>query len=523
MAMATGMPMKHHKRAEGGGLQRINLRRGAVGLCIWGLASGAFAQAVQGVRVVPRFSVSETWTDNLALRSTAKDSALITTLSPGLSMSSSSGRIRGALDYALNGLLYSKTEERKGHVQHALTAQAHVDVVENWLLIDGGASISQQTMSAFGVVAPNSGAGRPGQNTTEVATISLSPSVKGVLAGLVSYDARVNIGESWAKDSTAGDSRNTNGSLSFSGIGGGIFNWSASLASTASYPGTGRSTNTQSATGSLSLMPDPDFRGSLTAGSERSDLSSSASSSSSTYGFGASWTPTQRTSASLDWQRHGYGNTHSLSFQHRMARSVWRISDSQSVSKPGAQGAVGARSNYELFFLQFASIEPDPVKRDLLVRAFLAANGLNPDAIITTGFLSNTNSLTRSQNASVALEGVRSTVTFGFNRSINRRLDPTASAADDLSRSDRVMQRGWSLSLAHRLTPESSVNLTLSQQASRGDNAQLATDLKSIIASWNARLGGRTSLQLTLRHIGFDSLTQPYTENAVLATLTRQF
>lgn len=517
--------MKHRKRADGGLLHRFDLRRGTVGFCIWGVfcASGAVAQTAQGLRVVPRFSVSETWTDNLDLRSTAKDAALITTLSPGLSMSSSSGRIRGALDYALNGLLYTKTQNDKGHVQHALSAQVHVDAVENWLVVDGNASISQQAVSAFGVVAPSAGAGRPGQNTSEVASVSLSPSVKGVLAGRVGYDARVNVAQSHAKDSVAGDNRSTSASLSFSGAGGGALNWSAALSMNAARPSGGRSTKTQSASGSLNLTPDPDIRGSLTAGLERSDLSTNASRSSSTYGLGAVWTPSPRTTADLNWQRHDYGNTHSLSFQHRMARSVWRISDSQSVSNPGVQGAAGLRSNYDLFFLQFASIEPDPVKRDQLVRAFLAANGLSPDAIVTSGFLSGSSSLSRRQDASVSLEGLRSTLTFTFNRNRTQRLDPASAVQDDLSQSGLVLQRGWSLSLSHRLTPESSLSVVLSDQASRGDSSQLATDLKSVIANWNVRLGGRTTLQLTLRHVSFDSVTQPYTENAVLATLVRQF
>ena len=50
-----------------------------------------------------------------------------------------------------------------------------------------------------------------------------------------------------------------------------------------------------------------------------------------------------------------------------------RISSSRDVSDPSA-GQPGHRlgTAYDLFYSQFASVEPDPTKRDQLVRSFLA-------------------------------------------------------------------------------------------------------------------------------------------------------
>ena len=65
---------------------------------------------------------------------------------------------------------------------------------------------------------------------------------------------------------------------------------------------------------------------------------------------------------------HVYGNTYAVNFEQRFARTVWRYSDSRAATNTSL-GALGTQTNYELFYLQFASIEPDPVKRDLLVAA----------------------------------------------------------------------------------------------------------------------------------------------------------
>ena len=80
--------------------------------------SAALAQAQQGgaaassgVTLVPRLGVTQTWTDNLHLNDQNKDAALITTVSPGFSLTSNSGSLRGTLDYSLNGIAYVKSDQ----------------------------------------------------------------------------------------------------------------------------------------------------------------------------------------------------------------------------------------------------------------------------------------------------------------------------------------------------------------------------------------------------------------------------
>jgi len=75
------------------------------------------------VLVEPRFGIMQTWTDNNRLTRTGKDAALLTTLTPGVSISTTRGAVRGALDYSLNGIVYTKSDE-KARIQHSLSAKA---------------------------------------------------------------------------------------------------------------------------------------------------------------------------------------------------------------------------------------------------------------------------------------------------------------------------------------------------------------------------------------------------------------
>lgn len=523
--MATGMKMQPAKldtRFVGLPLLRSLAVAGFCGL----LSGPSWAQEGQGAgarsgsTLRPRLSVAMTLTDNLRLSQTHQDRALITTVSPGLNLSSRSGSLRGSLDYALNGLIYTKTSQAD-QVQHTLSAQATLEAVPNRFYVDGRASVGQQAISAFGVAGTDPSL--INSNRTELAMLSLSPHVRGELAGRISYELRADASVARAKKSQVGDISSTGASVNLRGTGDSkLLNWAVNLRSQQLAPRYGRETQIESATASLIYRPDVDWSFSTTAGRERSDLQSLSVRTGPTYGLGANWSPSPRTSAKLDWKHRVYGDTHALGFEHRMARSVWRVSDSRSVTQ-GVLGAAGLQNNYELLFLQFASIEPDPVKRDLLVRQYLQNNGLSAGSAATAGFLTGSTSLTRRQEASMSWQGQRSTLTFSLSQSRSRRLDARNLLPDDFSQSSLVRQRGYALSVSHKLTPINTLSAVLSQQQSRGDTGTLSTDLKSITANWNGRLARSSSIQLGLRHSSFESVQRSYRENALLVTLVQQF
>lgn len=497
------------------------------------LAAGASqAQQTQsagtqaGASIQPYISVTETWTDNLRLNDRAKDAALITTVSPGITLVRNSGALRGSVDYTLNGIAYVKSDQ-PSTVQNSLRANGTAELVENHFFVEMNANIGQQSTSAFGQLATptldsqGSVASLADANRREVISFGISPVLRGRAGSLATYELRSNYSQTEVRRSSIGDSRALGSSLRFDGLQQGPMNWWLQANTQQTHPSLAPSNRSSSLTAGLGYRPDVDWIFGVNAGRERYDYLGHGTRNSPTAGATAQWSPTPRTRLSTEWQHHDYGNSHNLSFEHRMARSVWRLSDVQSVTLGNTGASGGVRTIYDQYFALFAAIEPDPVKRDAYVRAYLRAQGLSPDTVLGGGFLSSGPSRLRSQQASVTLQGVRSSFTAQVNRSITSRLG-TGLNQGDLANSSRIDQRTYSLTASHQLTPTQGVSLTASRLQSQGDLISQSSRLTSLIANWNARLGPSLNAQLGARRSRFQGVI-PYTENAAYASLTQQF
>lgn len=483
-------------------------------------ADPAEASARQGFHITPSVNISQTWTDNNTLSSNAKDAALITVLTPGINMVSNTGRLKGSLDYSVSGVLYTKSEE-KNRTQQALSARGVAELIENLFFIDGNASISQQVASAFAQQTPSNSLSNP--NRTEMASLMLSPYVRGRLGGFANFELRGNAAESNTKDSIVGDSSSLSGSLRLDSVGMAKLGWWVSASSQKSHYKAGADSKLSSASFGLKYRPDVDFLFGINGGLERSDYLTGQLQNSKNYGLNATWSPSARTNFSADWQHHAYGDSHLLSFDHRWARSSLRISDTQTASTGGGTNPGGQNTNYDLLSAQYSSIEPDPIKRDALVRELLRSRGLSPDAIATASFLTGGPTLSRIQMVSFTTQGVRTSLTGTISQTSTQRLGNYVPSTGDLSLTSNVLQRSYALTVSHQLTPISGASLTLSQSDGMSDQAGLSSTLRSATANWTWRLGPRVSGQLGARHSRFSSVSFPYRESAVFANILQQF
>lgn len=493
-----------------------------------GFGSEVQAQAASGaggMTIQPRVGLTQTWTDNLRLTDHDKDAALVTTLSPGISVVRNSGALRGSLDYSLNGIAYLKSDQ-PSVLQNSLRASGQAEVIEHRLIVDMNASIGQQAASAFGLQSTPT-LGSQGSvstlantNSHEVGTLAVSPAWLGSLGTLAGLELRGNFTRTEVRGTSIGDSRGLGGSLRLSGLRSGALNWSAVLSTQQTTPADARSNRLTSLLASLGYRPDPDLTFGIDAGRERNDYLASAGQNGNTAGVSAQWTPTPRTRINGDWHYHQYGNSHNVGFEHRMSRSLWQLSDTRNVTV-GSAAVGGSRSNYDQFYQLATYLEPDPVKRDQYVRNYLQSQGLSPDAPASGGFLSSGPSEVHSQMAGVTLQGVRSTLSAQASRIVTQRLG-TGLNQGDLSNTSRVEQRSYSLTASHQLSPLSGVSLTASRQQSLGDRSGLANRLTSLTANWNGKLGAKSGVQFGARHTRFEGVTA-YAENAVYANLTQQF
>lgn len=485
---------------------------------------GARAQGQGAGRVfglTPRISTSVVATDNVNLSATDRQSDVYLQISPGLRLQSNGGRIRGSLDYSPSFYAYSQASD-KNRVTHALTASLMAEAVENWAFVDVNANASQQSISALGTQTVDPALG--GGNQTQVLTYSVSPYIRGKFWGNTNYEFRLRAGESRTESSTVSDSRSELALLNLSGatwvpsLG-----WASSLQHQVDDFSAGRRTTADRFRGTLTYALTPQLGVSAFGGYESSDQVGTARLDGETHGLGFNWRPTERTKLTGEREQRLFGNTYSLSFEHRMPRSVIRYGAGRDVSSGLNNSTSSVVSAYDLYFAQFASIEPDPVKRQALVNSFLLANGISPSSTVGGGFLTSALTLQRRQDLSVGLIGVRSTITFLLTRTNSERLDGSSASSGDLAAFGGVEQRAFSVNMAHRLTPISSLNLLLSEQRNSGNNTSLSTKLRLVSLTWSSKLGPQSSVSLGARHSVFDSSTAPYDETAVTGLFSVQF
>lgn len=491
------------------------------GVCVGPAVLAQEAGAARSTTLVPSLSISETYTDNALLRDDDKRGDLVTQLTAGLSLGHRSARLTGSLDYSVSGSAHAR-ETKANEVTQGLRAQLRGELVSNWLYIDSSASISQQTISAFGLQTTDTAF--DSSNRTEVRSLNLSPYLLRPLGTWGQIEARLQHGRQSAASTTLGDSTSNTGSLVVSSQGAPRLGWSVSAVRQRVDYESGRQSTTDALSVGTSYRVGADLRLNGSIGRDKSDIVSVADTHSTTWALGVQWLPSERTQFVLQREQRYFGDGHRLVYTQRLSRASWSLSSSRDVST-GATSFVPTSTStmFALLFASLAAEQPDPLQRAILVLQRLAALGISPNAEVTFGFLNSQVTLVSRQDASFAWQGVRTSFSAAAYRSDSRRLDEGAQAIDPLGGATRVRQHGYSLTLGHKLTPVTGISLTLSDQRTADAGTTRGNDLRSLLLNWTTQLGREGRLSLGARRVEFDSLTNPYTENAVFATYGVRF
>jgi uncharacterized protein (PEP-CTERM system associated) len=102
-------------------------------------------------------------------------------------------------------------------------------------------------------------------------------------------------------------------------------------------------------------------------------------------------------------------------------------------------------------------------------------------------------------------------------------VDTLAGSNDDFSSSPVVRQVGLSVNYSHRLTPQTSLSMSLSGQQSSGASSAQDTSLYALLANVSTQVGLRTSANLGLRRVVFQSNDAPYDETAITCSISMRF
>ncbi len=474
------------------------------------------------IRLVPTLGVGATATNNVNLSAADKQSDLIAQISPGLQFTGQSASLKGFANYVLTGSFYARHEE-SNYFYNSLNAQLKAEVVENLFFVDADARISPQSISPLGTQSADPSL--KNANQTEVSTIGVAPYLQGQIGGDVNYLARAfdtytNSGTSEASDSSVwGGRMRFDSTTRWAKLG-----WSVDLSYREASFSEGRTTYDQLNIASLTYALTPMLNVSLRGNLETSNLVTLERDTTSGLGAGLRWEPSPRTKLLLEYDQRAFGSSHLYSMEYRTPRTMWvarsvrRLSTGQANTGRGSAG-----SPFDMLFAQFATVEPDPAKREQLVNSFIQANGIKADTPLNGNFLPSQVQLEDRNELSASLLGVRNTVVFSIFQSKTRTLNPATSAGVSNPNDNEFDWLGSSVSWSYRLTPLATIFLDGSQQRTTDSTTNEKTTLWTGTATWSYQLSRRSTLSATARRTVFSSSTAPYNESALLAALNMQF
>lgn len=440
---------------------------------------------------------------------------LVTEVRPGFSVASRTGRVVGSLSYGLTLRHRSRNDQADDDVQHSLTAQFSAEAIERWMFVDAGASISQQLKDPYGARGTG-GSAAGSSNRQEVATASLSPYVRGLLGGRLSYEVRLNASGTNARDSITSDSSTWGGSVSLSGQHG-LLGWGLQATSQETDYRASRSTRDDRVNLSANWIPDPDWVLTVRGGEESTDVGGTTAQRTATWGGGVTWRPSTRTRLQFSGEKRYFGDSYSAVIEHRMHQVSFSLVSSRSDSGTnyGSQPAVTALQLQEALM---AAAFPDPALRQQAALAFLQSIGRDPSDIVVPAFVNTAVSVIDSHS-----------VNFGYS---GRGLSFGAQAYMTKSRivdsllpvpAEPVEQRGWNMTAGYQLGPEASVSLSGGLQETLATATRAGTKFKTLQANLGMRLGRNATASFGARYSVFNSINEPYREAAITAALGYRF
>jgi len=473
--------------------------------------------------ITPRIGLTETLSDNINLSSTNTQTGFISQLSPGVRVDARTARLKMFLDYSLNGLRYS-TGNSSSQAQNVLNAFGTLEAVDNWLFLDFSGNISQQIINPFGVQTPSNI--YDNSNLTQTSTYRLSPYIRGQLGGSADYFLRYNVSTTNYQNSSLSNVTlsqwigQVRGNTSFQNL-----NWTIDGSQQNTDYSLGRNYDDGRLRGVLTYKLFPEFSLSGSGGWETNNYQSINNEGQSTYGYGINWTPTERTQVSGFQEHRFFGNGYNVLLSHRFPLSSIRYTAIRDVSLiPNQFTTSGMGTVYDMYFDQFSNLIPDPVARSAYVTNLLNQLGVAPNAQAVSDYAAQRPRVQTSQQLTYVLYGARNSLTLIAARNENEALTVFGQNTNIAGQASRVTQQGFTVSFAHRLTPLTALNLLGSRMESQsGLTNILNTTMTTYQVGVSTRFGAKTAGSLNLRRSEFDSDTSPYTENALVGSITMFF
>ena len=459
-------------------------------------------------RFTPSVNVSERFTDNVKLVSTAEESSFITEVAPGFALTKKGSRADVSVNYNLQGLLYSHDSDA-GDLHNQLAARARFELVEDRFFLDANASVAQQnTNSITGPTNPGGSNYNLTGNSSETRSLSITPSFVHRFASTAQLDARWQLNYSGSDNGTVSDTNGSNFNLGLkSGAAFQRISWA--LNHGVQYSDGANSTRTSSTSATAGYAPTAKTRFNLTVGADdnnRGNVGSFKQASGTYWNIGASWSPTSRTKLDATAGHRYSGASYGLNFSHKTRNTNWTLRYSEDISDIYSQlNGTAAFDVYNCsgvpYVIPAGSLPPNPT---CVLAPF-------PIYLPTTSLINDT-SLNRTWSGGLSWQLSKSTITANLSRSQREQL---ATGIEDTNQS---LSGAWNWRINSRMT--SNLGLAFTQ----ADNGAADSDTYSLTWSLSRKLSAKATGSIELRHyVGDTSASGRYTENSAAARLNLSF
>jgi len=486
------------------------------------------AQCRADFKITPQLELRETYSDNVALLpDNQAQSSWVSQISPSVSVIENGPRLKLNGNARFNSYAYSNSDApnlRNGDSQYNASGQANL--IDQLMYLDGSASHSRQTISAFG---PNGNNGFSNNNNAGLSTWRISPYLRHRFGSFADMEVRYSRDSVSGGGAGYGDSMASTRSANLNGAStGGNFGWGLSYYHQDLNEQYAGDSSIQSSQVNVRYSLTRHFALTASAGYDSNQYQLAIGSTSGrSWSAGFDWEPSTRTSVKANWGRRYFGNTGSLDAAYRTQHISTTLVYTDQVTT-SRQQFLGSQSfdTAALLDAQFASAYPDPAVRQAIVQEYIAQQGLPGTLTSTINYLSNRYERDRRLQGNLAFRGARSGLVFTVfsdrRNALSLGQNGSALVGNQLSNyNDNIKQRGANASFDYRLSTRTIATAGLYTQHSTSLDGAVSgsnTDLRlGLTHAFGARMNGSVEYRHSRGDYGLNSA--PYHENAISAML----
>ena len=471
----------------------------AVAVCAGGLAlAGQFAQAAEWTRSAS-MSVGGVYSDNVELDSRNEKDEVYGVVTPSVSLQGKGARANVGVNAAME--MNSRSSGGTGNFNPYLNGTGDVELIEDFFYTDVFARAGQTTTDPFR--ASSNRAVTENENTTTTYSYGITPSIRKRLGGFATFSASTQWDQQFSANDDFDDSseQSYRASLAsgedFSRVSWGV-NGERRITDYQNNAGGGQGQDDQYSSVNIPLGYRLSRKWQLTSsvGHEWQDYDAQSSNrDDDTWDVGVVWTPSPRTSLNVGYGDQYFDNTPRLDFSHRSKRMTFRASYDRTLT---TSRDLRARE------LDFGPNNPFGVPFDPRTGAPVPVSG-------NRGFLDSGSVIDERFQASVAIQGHRTTLTLRGEHSEQTREDNTDEGTfDDVY-----------LTATRALSSKLNLNGGVTWEGDE-DPDGLTADTMRYHVGLDRELGPRTTLSFYYEYSDRDSerVDDDYTENRVNLYLT---